>query len=258
MFGIDPGMVARAMSSRPLWALGYPDRALARSAETIALGRSQRQPVTLVFAMIVAQGVHLYRGDAATAVTLGDEIIALCQEYEFPQEAEWARGFQGSAMALQGRAAEGAAQLQSSLAALHALRSGLTRTMFLSLHADTLRRDGRAEEGLAVVDEGFAHATRTTERGFLAELHRVRGELLLLNGHEPDAEDSLRLALDVARQQQARSLELRAATSLARLLQASGRLPGAKAVLEPVYTWFTEGRDTADLVAARTLLSEIG
>jgi predicted ATPase len=130
--------------------------------------------------------------------------------------------------------------------------------MFLSLLGDALLRDGRAEEGLAVVDEGFAHAERTIERGFLAELHRVRGELLLFKGNETAAEDSLRLAVDVSRQQQARSLELRAATSLARLLQSSGRLPGARAVLEPVFAWFTEGRDTADLVAARTLLSGIG
>ena len=172
--------------------------------ETIALGRSQRQPVTFVFALIVAQGVHLYRGETAEAIMLGDEIVALCREYEFPQEAEWARAFQASAMAVQGRAAEGVAQLRDSLDALHALRSGLTRTMFLSLLADALLRDGRADEGLAVVDEGFAHAERTIERGFLAELHRVRGELLLLDGQEAAAEASLRQALDVARQQQAR------------------------------------------------------
>jgi predicted ATPase len=258
MFGIDAGMVARAMSARPLWALGYPDRALARSAETIALCRSQREPVTLVFALVVAEGIHLYRGETAEAIALGDEIVALCREYQFPQEAEWARGFQGSAMAVDGRTGEGASQLGEALAALHALRSGLTRSMFLSLHADALRRDGRVAEGLAAAGEGFAYAERTTERGFLAELHRVRGELLLLEGNEAAAEDSLRTALDVARQQQARAFELRAATSLARLLQSSGRLPGARAALEPVYQWFTEGRETADLVAARTLLSEIG
>ena len=256
-FGIDPGMVARAMSSRPLWALGYPDRALERSEETMALCRMQRQPVTLVFALIVAQGIHLYRGEAGRAIELGDEIIALCEEYEFPQEAEWARGFQASAMAIEGRAAEGAARLQASLAALHALRSGLTRTMFLSLHADALLRDGRADEGLAVVEDGFAHAARTGERGFVAELHRVRGELLGMQGNEAAAEDALRLALDEARQQQARALELRAAMSLARVLQASGRTPGARAALEPVLAWFTEGRSTRDLAAAQALLAEM-
>jgi predicted ATPase len=257
-FGIDPGMVARAMSARPMWALGYPDRAIARGRETIALGRAQKQPVTFVFALLVAQGVHLYRGEAREALSLGQEIVALCDEYEFPQEAEWARGFQGSAMALVGRAAEGAEQLRASLAALLALRSGLTRTMFLSLYADALRRDGRVEEGLAVVAEGFDHAERTGEHGFLSELNRVGGELLVLKGDESGAEDALRLALDVSRQQQARSFELRAATALARLLRASGRTPGARAVLEPVYTWFTEGHDTADLTTARTLLSEEG
>jgi predicted ATPase len=257
-FGIDPGMIARAMSARPLWALGYPDRAIARSRETIALGRAQRQPVTFVFALLVAQGVHLYRGEAVDARELGDEIIALCDEYEFPQEAEWARGFQGSALAVSGRAAEGAAQLEAALEALHALRSGLTRTMFLSLHADALLRAGRVDEGLAVVAKGFAHAERTGERGFLAELHRTGGELRLAGGDETGAEDAMRLALDVSRQQQARSFELRAASSLARLLHASGRTPGGRAALEPVYAWFAEGRGTADLLTARTLLSETG
>jgi predicted ATPase len=257
-FGIDPGMVARAMSARPLWALGYPDRAIARSRETVAFARAQRQPVTFVFALIVAQGVHLYRGEAAEALALGDEIIAFCEEHEFPQEAEWARGFKGSALAVRGRAEDGAAQLGAALDALHALRSGLTRTMFLSLYADALLRAGRVDEGLSVVAEGFAHAERTGERGFLAELHRIGGELHAAAGNEAGAEDALRLALDVSRQQQARSLELRAATALARLLHASGRTPGGRAALEPVYAWFTEGRDTADLLTARTLLSETG
>jgi len=257
-FGIDPGMVARAMSARPLWALGHPDRAIARSRETIALGRAQRQPVSFVFALLVAQGVHLYRGEAAEALALGDEIVALCHEYEFPQEAEWARGFQGSAMALSGRAADGAAQLRAALDALHALRSGLTRTMFLSLYADALLRAGRADEGLAIVAEGFGHAERTGEGGFVAELHRIRGELRLATGDEAGGEEALRQALEVAQHQQARSLELRAAIALARLLHSSGRTPGARAALQPVYTWFTEGRQTADLLTARTLLSETG
>lgn len=258
MFGIDPGMVARAMSARPLWSLGFPDRAIERSRETIALGRSQRQPVTMVFALIVAQGVHLYRGEAAQAIALGDEIIALCREYEFPQEAEWARGFQASAMALLGRTEDAVAQLHDSLAALRALRSGLTRTMFLSLLGDALERAGRVDEGLAAIDEGFTHAELTFERGFLAELHRLRGQLLSRAGHPAAAEESLREAIRIASEKRARSFELRAATSLARLLHDSGRSDAARSILTPVYRWFTEGHDTRDLVAARTTLSEIG
>lgn len=258
MFGIDPGMVARAMSARPLWALGYPDQALARSRETIALGRSQRQPVTFVFALLVAQGIHLYRGEAAEAIALGDEIIALCREHEFPQEAEWARGFQGSAMALQGRSAAGAAELRSALDALLALRSGLTRTMFLSLLADACLRDGRADDGLAAVHEGFAHAERTFEHGFLSELHRLRGQLLRLKGEQQSAEESLRTAVDVARNRHAKSFELRAATALATLLTESGRAGEARTLLAPVYDWFTEGHGTADLEAARAALALTG
>jgi predicted ATPase/tRNA A-37 threonylcarbamoyl transferase component Bud32 len=258
MFGIDPGMVARAMSSRPLFSLGYPDRALARSRETIALGRSQRQPVTMVFALIVAQGIHLYRGEADDAIALGDEIIGLCQEYEFPQEAEWARAFQGSALAQKGRTAEAVAQLQDSLAAMKALRSGLVRTHFLGLLGDALLRAGRIEEGLQAIDEGFAHAERTSERGFAAELQRIRGELLLKQGHVTAAEESLSAAISHARHQHTKSFELRAATSLARLQAGSGRALDAWATLASVHDWFTEGHDTADVAAARTLLTEIG
>ena len=257
MFGIDPGMVARAMSSRPLWTLGFPDAALARSRETIALGRSQRQPVTLVFALVVSQGIHLYRGEFADAIALGDEIIGLCREYEFPQEAEWARAFQGAALAAGGRVEEGVSQLRGSLTTLKALRSGLVRTTFLALFGDALRLAGRVEEGLAAIDEGFEHAERTTERGFTAELHRVRGELLRLAGRDAEAEASLRAALDTARRQAARAFELRAAVGLARLLLASGLAADARHLLAPVYDSFTEGRDTADLAAARLLLSEI-
>jgi predicted ATPase len=257
MFGIDPGMVARAMSSRPLWTLGYPDAALERSRETIALGRSQRQPVTLVFALVVAQGIHLYRGEYAAAIDIGDEVIALCQEYEFPQEAEWARAFQGAALAADGRGDEGITRLRSSLATLKALRSGLVRTTFLALFAEALGRAGQIDEALEAVAEGFAHAEGTTERGFVAELHRVRGDVLGRAGRSIEAESSLREALAVAQAQQARAFELRAATSLARLLALSDRVDEARAILSPVVDWFTEGAGTADLSAARGLLAEI-
>jgi predicted ATPase len=279
-FGIDPGMVARAMSSRPLLALGYPDQALARSRETIALGRSQRQPVTLVFALVVSQGIHLYRGEMAEAIRLGDEIIALCREYEFPQEAEWARAFQGAAMASVdaslaaarsrsspdsawdmrdpvGPPSDGIQQLRDSLAELQRLKSGLVRTTFLSLLADALCRAGHVDEGLATVDEGFAHAQRSAEHGFIGELHRVRGELLARAAQDAEAEVALRLALTDARQRQTKSFELRAATALARLLQRSGRVADARDLLQPVTASLTEGQTTADYVVAQTLLAEL-
>jgi predicted ATPase len=257
MFGIDPGMIARAMSARPLWSLGHPDRALERSRETIELGRSQRQPVSLVFALLVAEGVHLFRGEAEAAIALGDEVISLCHEYEFPQEAEWAKGFQGGALALLGRADEGVARLQEALAALAALDSGLVRTMFLSILADAAIRAGAVDVGLGAVREGFEHAERTLEGGFVGELHRAHGELTLLCGDRDGAERSLREALAYTRAQNARSFELRAATGLARLLVESGRAREARSELEPVFLGFEEGHDTADLVAAASLLPSL-
>jgi tRNA A-37 threonylcarbamoyl transferase component Bud32/tetratricopeptide (TPR) repeat protein len=257
MFGIDPGMVARAMSSRPLWALGYADQALARGRETIALGRSQRQPVTLVFALIVCEGIHLYRGEAREAIALGDEIIGLCREYEFPQEAEWARAFQGAAMAQSGQVDEGVAQLRASLTALNGLRAGLVRTMFLSLLAEALWRADRFDESLGVLEEGFAHADRTLEFGFLHELNRVKGEVFRRTNRLDEAEACFKVAIEHAKGHSAKAFELRATTAMARLLSETGRSAEARAMLAPLLDWFSEGLDTADLVSARTLLTQL-
>ena len=257
MYGLDPGMIARAMSSRPMWVLGYPDRALDRARETLALARSQRQPMTLAFALLVTQGIHLNRGEAADALTLGDELIALCREYELVQEREWSRSFQGAALAVLGRIEDGIALLKDSLGVQRAIGSGLVRSAFLGVLADLLRCAGRVDEGLAAVAEGFEHAEQTLEAGYIPELHRARGELLRLSGDNAGAEDDFRHAMAYAAGQQAKSFELRAATALAKLLAASGRPAEARAALVPVYEWFTEGRTTADLVAARNTLDQL-
>ncbi len=102
-YGQDPGTLGRAMSARPLWALGYPDRAIERAIETLAIARSQRMPTVIAFALVVIHGIHLYRGEAAEALAIGEELAALCREYELPQEAAWSKGFQGYALYLLGR-----------------------------------------------------------------------------------------------------------------------------------------------------------
>lgn len=257
MFGIDPGMVARVMSSRPLLALGYPDQALERALETLAIARRHGEPVTLVFAMIVAEGVHAFRGESAEALALWDEVSALCREYEFPQEMEWARAFQGAALTGADRIDDAVEALRQSLGALESLRSGLVRTMWLSLLADALLRAGRLSEGSDAIDEAFAHGERTLERGFYAELFRLRADASRRQGRTVAAEADLRRAIEYAQEQQSRMWELRAATALARLLIDTGRAAEARAVLPPVYAWFSEGFDTADLRTARTVLAEI-
>ena len=257
MYGQDPGTIGRAMSSRPLWALGYPDRAIERARETLGIARSQGHPTMVAFALVVIQGIHLYRGEAAEALAVGDEIRGLCRDYELPQEAEWSRGFQGYALHLLGRTDEGIDVLKDSLAKQKAISAGLVRSAFLALLADALRAAGRLDEGLEAIDEGFFHANATYEGGYLAELHRVRGQLLQLKGDTTMSEACLRVALHQAAEQRAKSFELRAATALARVLLATGARDEARAILAPVYDWFTEGNTTADLIGARTLLSEM-
>lgn len=256
IYGLDPGMIARAMSSRPLWILGYPDRAEERARETVELARSQRQPVTLVFALLVKQGIHLVRGEAADALAMGNEVVALCSEYGLPQEREWSRSFQGAALALLGRLDEGIEQLADSLAVQRAIGAGLVRSAFLGVLADLLRFGGRVDEGLEAVDEGFAYAESAGEGGYLAELHRAKAELLRAAGDDGAAEVSFASALEYARRQQARAFELRAATGWAQHLIARGRQPEARRILQPVYEWFTEGLATADLLAARATLTQ--
>jgi tetratricopeptide (TPR) repeat protein len=257
MYGLDPGMIARAMSSRPMWVLGYPDRALARAQETLALARSQRQPMTLAFALLVTQGLHLNRGEIAEAISLGDETVALCREYELLQEREWSRSFQGAALAATGQLDVGIELLKDSLAVQQAMGSGLVRSAFLAVLGDLLRLAGRTEEGLEAVAAGFEHAEKTLEGGYVAELLRARGELLLARNDRAGAESDLRGAIAHASTQQAKSFELRSGTALAGLLAADGRKQEARQTLEPIYRWFTEGLTTVDLRRAREILESL-
>lgn len=253
MYGLDPGMIARAMSSRPLWVLGYPDRAIARAQETLKLARSQRQPPTLTFAMLVTQGVHLNRGEIVEAMALGDETVALCGEYELIQEREWSRSFQGAALAASGRLDEGIDLLKDSLAVQQSIGSGLVRSAFLGVLGDLLRFAGRFEEGLLAVAEGFVYAAESLEGGYIAELHRARGELLAASGDAEAGERDLREAIAFASLQEARAFELRAATALARVT----RKEDAKDALSHIYNWFTEGHSTHDLRAAHDVLKSL-
>ncbi len=257
MYGLDPGMIARAMLSRPTLVLGFPDQALAQAQQTLAIARSQRQPMTLAFALLVLEGVHLNRGEAADVIGLGDEVIELAREYGVAQEKEWGRAFQGVAFALLGDLDRGIEQLKDSIAVQQAIGSGLVRSAFLGALAELLTFGGRVEEARRALEEAFAHAARMSEGGYIAELHRAQAQVDQASGKTGDAEASYRKAMDYASQQQAKTFELRAATGLARLLLSQQRGPEGRAALKPVYDWFTEGHSTADLVTARATLDEI-
>ena len=253
-FGIDPGMIALTLSVRPLWFLGFPDRSLARIHETVTRARALKHPISIVFAVCLAENVHLLRGEASEAAALGDEMIAICREYGLAQEVEWGRSFQGLALADLGRAEEGVKQLKDSLAVQERISAGLLKPTFLAHLAEALLKAGRFEEGLHAIDEGFDASEQGLERYYVAELHRLRAELMQRVGDTAGAEASYREAIGFARTQGARSLELRALTGLVRLLHGTEREQDARQALSAVYETFTEGHATRDLREAAAVL----
>ena len=166
---------------------------------------------------------------------------------------------QGWALAAQGQGAEGIGQLRQGLTAWLATGAAGTQAYFLGLLAEAYGTMGQAKEGLSVLTEALAAAHNSREGYYEAQLHRLKGELLLQQTapDEHHAEACFHQALAIARRQQAKSWELRAATSLARLWQQQGKRAGAHAMLTPLYGWFTEGFDTADLQEAHALLEAL-
>jgi predicted ATPase len=165
----------------------------------------------------------------------------------------------GWAWSEEGRAEEGIAEMHRGLGDLRATGAELWRPSFLALLAEAYGRTGRPEEGLGALDEALAMVSKSDERAHEAELHRLRGELLRASGtkDEPEAAAAFQEALGIARRQEAKSLELRAAVSLARLWADHGRPGEARELLAGVYGWFTEGFGTADLSGAKALLEEL-
>jgi adenylate cyclase len=253
-FGLDPGMISLSLSPRPLWFLGFPDRAIARVEDTVALAREHRQPVSMVFAICLASNIRLLRGEGEASRAHADEEIALCREYGLAQEMEWGRSFRGLALAHLGRVDEGIAELQDSLETQRRISAGLLRGMFLTYLAEALALAGRSRDGLVATDEAFDHGERTLEHFYDAETWRVRGDLLRLAADDAGAEAAYRAALAHAAAQGALSLELRAAMGLARLLAARGDRAEGRALVSAAYARFSEGFATGDLVAARALL----
>ena len=185
--------------------------------------------------------------------------MALASEHGFPIWAANGQILQGWADAQRGEATTGIAHIRGGMAAAEATGTRVSAPLFLTLLAEALALAGKIEEGLAALDDALATAAVSGERGWDAEIHRLRGEL---TGHLPHpdpakAEDSFRTALAIAREQGTRGYELRAATSLARLWREQSRQSEARDLLAPLYGWFTEGFDTADLKDAKALLDQL-
>jgi len=242
-----------------LFNLGYPDQALTSALEARTLARELSHPFSEATALVGLGAVHRQRRESKACLETAEALINLSSEQGFPYYLAWGALFRAAALAEEGDLQEGIAGMRRVIDALRARGAVLTSSWVLALLAGAYNKAGQVEEGLGVVAEALEFVTKTGERQAEAELHRVKGDLLLAltTPEQAGAEASFRDALGVARRQSAKTYELRAATSLGRLWQQQGRKQEARDLLAPVYDWFTEGFDTRDLKEAKTLLEEL-
>jgi predicted ATPase len=258
-FGQDPGVVCQIYRALGLWALGFPEQALRRSHESIVLARELGYPYSLAFALLHRALLHAARREVQAVSELATTALALAQEHEFPFWIAWGTLLQGWAIAAQGNHPTGIAQMHQGLDAVRAIGAAVGRSCFLALLAEAYGAAAQPEQGLAVLGEALKAVDDHGERYYEAEIYRLTGELLLAcaGDRQAEAEVYLRRALDIARRQQARSLELRAVMSLSRFWQQHGKRVEAYQVLAKTWHWFTEGFDTPDLQEAQSLLASL-
>jgi class 3 adenylate cyclase/predicted ATPase len=257
--GFDIRMVCHAMLGLVLLDQGYPDEALRHAEEAIAAARAAAHPLSEALSLTFAAMLHEWRGEVAPCLERAEAALALATEQVLPVFAAHAVTFCDWAVVKKGQAEEAFIRLRAGIDAQRAIGTRVWRLRFLALLAEACLETGRIEEGLSTVREVIAEAEEAAIPYHQAELNRLEGELLLAS-KEPDdglAEASLRKALAIARGQAAKSFELKAATSLARLFARQGKREEAHALLAPIYGWFTEGFDTADLIAAKALLAQL-
>jgi len=242
-----------------MWQLGYPNQALKRSHEALALAQGLPNPYNLALAKLFVGILHQFRHEARVAQENAESVIAFSTEHGFSEILANATVLRGWAMAQQGRSEEGIAQIQEGLAASRATGAKLWRPYLLCLLAESYAETSRLDDGPGALTEALAATEKHEIRHYEAETHRLKGELLLKQNtaQATEAERCFRVAIETARRQSAKSLELRATTSLARLLASQGRRDEARAMLADIYNWFTEGFDTADLKDAKALLEEL-
>ena len=284
LYQLDPGVVCLAIAAWALWLLGYPDQACKRIHAALALAREISHPFSLALALLVAAVLRQLRQEEQAVNEGGEALMALSREQGFPHWLAWGAIVRGWALAEQGQAEEGIAQIHQGLTAYRATGAELFRPHHLTLLAEAYRKVGQAEEGLTALTEALAVADNTEERWYEAELYRLTGELTLQRATQKskgkrqkakietnpqpltpstqaavqEAEECFLKAIAIAQKQQAKSLELRATMSLARLWQQQGKTIEAHKLLAEIYAWFTEGFDTKDLQEARALLDSLG
>jgi len=259
LYGEDTGVVCHLYAGWALWVLGYPEQGLVQSQQAVTLAQQIAHPYSLAHALSGAVMSHQFRREMRTAQEQAEALIRLATDQGFPLLKARGVVLRGWALAHQGEAKDGIEQLTEGLRAFHATGAEINRSYWLALLAEAYGIIGQPEAGLAVLTEALTHVDRTGERWYAPELYRLQGELLLQQNldNQAEAESCFHHALEITRSQQAKSFELRTATSLARLWQQQGKSQEAHDLLAPVYGWFTEGFDTADLIDAKALLDAL-
>jgi class 3 adenylate cyclase/tetratricopeptide (TPR) repeat protein len=248
VWGQDSGIFARSFAAIDLRASGYPERARRLMQETVELAR-EGDPFSLAFALAWAAQLDSGLRERDRARELAEEALEIARERGFPFILGWATVYRGAALG----GSQGLEEIQRGLALVAEAKAVVYLPGWSLNLAEAYRELGQTEAALAAVES----ASRDLPRFYHSQSQRIRGEILLQQGAAEEAERCFRRALEIAGDQHARCFELRAATSLARLLRGQGRCDEARALLQPVYDWFTEGFDTADLKEAKALLEEL-
>jgi predicted ATPase len=243
--------------SHGLWVLGWPDRALARVEETLRTARRLDHRSGLAFVLLFEAIEHGFRGDAASQRERAAEAMALSESHGFPLWLGLGRAWHAAARVAEGEPAA-IADLLNGLAFAASTQTQVGAPTVLALLCEAQLSLGQHAAARGTCEGALAVAAQTAQHLWDAELHRLAGEIVLAEGGAAaDAEAAFLRSLDIARAQEAKSFELRTATRLARLWHGQGRQGEARALLAPVYGWFTQGFDTRDLVEAKALLGEL-
>jgi class 3 adenylate cyclase/predicted ATPase len=253
LYGQDPSVAYLSQLACLLWILGYPDQAIDSIQQGLSRARDFAHPYSLAATLTFAAIVHQLRREVQPAREQAEAAIAISTSHGFPFILSWAVIVRGWALVEQGKVDEGIVEMHRGLSDYQATGAEFLRTDYLAMLAEAYGKRGQVDEGLNVLTEALNAATHTGERRWQAELFRLKGELILTRD-KGEAEACLIQAIEIARSQKAKSLELRASKSLSRLWLVHGKREDARRLLEEIYGWFTEGFATADLQEAQVLI----
>ena len=252
-YGENPAVACHGWAALSLWCLGYLDQALERIERSLELAEHPDLLFSLAGAKVRAAHVYQLRRDPAQTLRWATEAAALAEENGYLYASSFARALKGWALSMTGQAGDGLVLVQEGMAVLNRIGANMDRPYLLALLSEIKAATGHVPEALALAGEALVQVRESRTYFYEAELYRLRGVLVLQAGGraaEDEAEASFRQALEIANRQKARSLELRAAVSLCRLLHVRGMPREGLRVLIPVYRWFQEGSATADLLEA--------